>query len=169
MRDLEDERVHRTGLAATWAGHKVQRRAGDTTWADVRHPTRWPVVFRRRAVGVVHRSGADVRFGSSARAHTGHAGRRCRMGGASGRRDVQVDCRAGCCQGGLKRPTINGGLKVRVMVVVSFLVVEKKRGGDDSLATQDREPRRGWTSDRAAQAYGWACTPRWQRHADWFG
>jgi hypothetical protein len=36
-----------------------------------------------------------------------------------------------------------------------------------SRATQDRAPRRGRTSDRAAQADGWACTPRWRRHANW--
>jgi hypothetical protein len=47
MRDLEDERVHQTGLAATWVGHKVRRRVADTTTrADVRQPTRWPAVFR---------------------------------------------------------------------------------------------------------------------------
>jgi hypothetical protein len=93
MRDLEDEQVHQTGLAATWVGHKVRRRAGETTTrADVRQPTRWPAVFRRRVVGAAHRSGAAVRFGSSARVHTGHAGRHCRMSSAGGRRDVQADC-----------------------------------------------------------------------------
>jgi hypothetical protein len=58
--------------------------------ADVRQPTQWPTVFWRRAIGAAHRSGVAVRFGSSARAHMGHAGRRCRMDGASGRRDVHV-------------------------------------------------------------------------------
>jgi hypothetical protein len=92
MRDLEDERVHQTGLAATWVGHKVRRCTADmTTRADVRQPTRWPAVFQRRAVGAAHRSGAAVRFGSSTRVHTGHTGRRCRMSGAGGRCDVQAD------------------------------------------------------------------------------
>jgi hypothetical protein len=47
----------------------MRRHAGGTTWADVRHPTQWSAVFRRRAVGVAHRSGADVRFGQRTSAH----------------------------------------------------------------------------------------------------
>jgi hypothetical protein len=92
MQNLEDERVHRTCLAATRAGHKVRQHAGDTTWGDVRQPTRWLAMFRRRAVGVAHRSRTPVRFGSSARAHTGHAWPRCHMGGTGGQRDMQAAC-----------------------------------------------------------------------------
>jgi hypothetical protein len=92
MHNLENGRVYRTRLATMRAGHKVRRRAGDTTRADVQQSTRWPAMFRRRAVGVAHRSGAAVRFGSSARAHTGHAWPRCHMGGAGSRRDKQAAC-----------------------------------------------------------------------------
>jgi hypothetical protein len=35
-----------------------------------------------RLAGAAHESGAVGRFGGSARAHTGHAGRHCRTGGA---------------------------------------------------------------------------------------
>jgi hypothetical protein len=50
---------------------------------------------------------------------------------------------AGRYQGGLKRLAINGGLKVRVMVVVSFLVGENKREGDDSLPCVTAQGGRG--------------------------
>jgi hypothetical protein len=73
--------------------HRVRRRAGDTMRADVRQPTQWPAVFWRRAIGAAHMSGVAVWFGSSTRAHMGHAGRHCRMGGANGRRDVLAEVR----------------------------------------------------------------------------
>jgi hypothetical protein len=78
--------------------------------------------------------------------------------------------------GGLTRmrSAFNGGLKVRVMVVLPFLEGERERGGDCSLprrslgrrrggrATQDRVPGRVRSSDRAVQEDGWECMPRWR-------
>jgi hypothetical protein len=78
-----------------------RRCAGDMTQADVWEPTRVRVAggvpvmsgeCRVRLAGAAHRSGVAERFGSSTRAHTGHAGRRCRTGGVGGQCDVQADC-----------------------------------------------------------------------------